>query len=112
MARGSGVTYRALPLTTRDLRRLITQDVSLRWSLTVALDFLRETAPQEVAADGALKAEKFHESAEIGLREVPVGSIVDVASQPEFSASSISPEEFERTWRTASWSTKNVPGRQ
>ncbi|MEU6594293.1 hypothetical protein ABZ923_34675 [Streptomyces sp. NPDC046881] len=59
-----------------------------------------------------LKDDKFHESAEIGLSEVPVGSIDDVASQPEFSASSISPEEFKRGWRTASWSTKNVPGRQ
>ncbi|MFB9399877.1 DUF6881 domain-containing protein [Streptomyces echinatus] len=59
---------------------------------------------------GRLKADKFHESAEIGLSEVPVGSIDYVASQPEFSASSISPEDFERAWRTASWSTRNVPG--
>lgn len=33
-----------------DLRRLITQDVGLRWLLPIALDFLRETAPQEAAA--------------------------------------------------------------
>ncbi|MFI0808109.1 DUF6881 domain-containing protein [Streptomyces echinatus] len=65
----------------------------------------------EVYRDGRiLKAGKFHESAEIGLSEVPVGSIDDVASQPEFSAPSISPEDFERAWRTASWSTRNVPG--
>ncbi|MFI1788727.1 DUF6881 domain-containing protein [Streptomyces olivaceoviridis] len=50
-----------------------------------------------------LKADAFHESAEIGLSEVPVGSIDDVANQPDFSASSISSEEFERAWRTASW---------
>ncbi|MFH9673562.1 contact-dependent growth inhibition system immunity protein [Streptomyces sp. NPDC017405] len=34
-------------LSVEDLRRLITQDVGLRWLLPVALDFLRETAPQE-----------------------------------------------------------------
>ncbi|WP_416519800.1 contact-dependent growth inhibition system immunity protein [Streptomyces achromogenes] len=32
-----------------DLRRLIGQDVGLRWLLPVALDHLRETAPQEAA---------------------------------------------------------------
>ncbi|GGP31351.1 hypothetical protein GCM10018980_65210 [Streptomyces capoamus] len=37
-------------LTVEDLRRLIAQDVGLRWLLPVALDFLRETAPQEAAA--------------------------------------------------------------
>ncbi|MEU1011017.1 hypothetical protein [Streptomyces sp. NPDC005890] len=39
----------------------------------------------------ALKAGKSHESAEIGLSEVPVGSIEDVASQPVFSASANRP---------------------
>ncbi|MFF4038716.1 contact-dependent growth inhibition system immunity protein [Streptomyces sp. NPDC001816] len=34
-------------LSVEDLRRLIGQDVGLRWLLPVALDFLRETAPQE-----------------------------------------------------------------
>ncbi|GGP31344.1 hypothetical protein GCM10018980_65200 [Streptomyces capoamus] len=67
----------------------------------------------QVYRDGqVLKADMFHESAEIGLSEVPAGSIDDVASQPEFSASAISPEEFERAWRTAQWSTRNVPGRR
>ncbi|MEU6594294.1 contact-dependent growth inhibition system immunity protein [Streptomyces sp. NPDC046881] len=37
-------------LTVEDLRRLIAQDVGLRWLLPVALDFLRDTAPQEAAA--------------------------------------------------------------
>ncbi|MEU1011016.1 contact-dependent growth inhibition system immunity protein [Streptomyces sp. NPDC005890] len=37
-------------LTVEDLRRLIAQDVGLHWLLPVALDFLRETAPQEAAA--------------------------------------------------------------
>jgi hypothetical protein len=34
-------------LTVENLRRLISQDVGLRWVLPVALDHLRETAPQE-----------------------------------------------------------------
>ncbi|MGW3460107.1 DUF6881 domain-containing protein [Streptomyces olivaceoviridis] len=52
-----------------------------------------------------LKADKFHECTEVGLSEVPVGSIDDVANQPDFAAFSISPEEFERAWRIAAWST-------
>jgi len=35
-------------LSVEDLRRLIAQDVGLQWLLPVALEFLRETAPQEV----------------------------------------------------------------
>ncbi|GGR99044.1 MULTISPECIES: DUF6881 domain-containing protein [Streptomyces] len=50
-----------------------------------------------------LKSDEFHESAEIGLSEIPVGAIGDVAGQPEFTASSITLEEFERAWRDASW---------
>ncbi|MFE2260332.1 contact-dependent growth inhibition system immunity protein [Streptomyces griseosporeus] len=34
-------------LTVEDLRRLIGQDVGLQWLMSVALDFLRERAPQE-----------------------------------------------------------------
>ncbi|MFF7096830.1 contact-dependent growth inhibition system immunity protein [Streptomyces rubradiris] len=37
-------------LAVEDLRRLIAQDIGLHWLLPVALDFLRETAPQEAAA--------------------------------------------------------------
>ncbi|MFI5683750.1 DUF6881 domain-containing protein [Streptomyces sp. NPDC051636] len=54
-----------------------------------------------------LKSDKFHESGEIGLSEIPVGAIEDVASQPEFSAALISQEEFEQVWQLASWSTGN-----
>ncbi|MER6687529.1 contact-dependent growth inhibition system immunity protein [Streptomyces olivaceoviridis] len=36
-------------LDVEGLRRLIAQDVGLHWLLPVALDFLRETAPQEAA---------------------------------------------------------------
>ncbi|MFJ7146635.1 DUF6881 domain-containing protein [Streptomyces sp. NPDC100445] len=52
-----------------------------------------------------LKADASHESSEIGLSEIPVGTIEDVASQPEFAASLISREEFEQAWESASWST-------
>ncbi|MGW0337982.1 contact-dependent growth inhibition system immunity protein [Streptomyces sp. NPDC003011] len=34
-------------LSVEDMRRLIGQDVGLRWLLPVALDFLRDTAPDE-----------------------------------------------------------------
>ncbi|MFJ4951285.1 contact-dependent growth inhibition system immunity protein [Streptomyces sp. NPDC088760] len=37
-------------LSVEGLRRLIAQDVGLRWLLPVALEFLRDTAPQEAAA--------------------------------------------------------------
>ncbi|MCZ0209313.1 contact-dependent growth inhibition system immunity protein [Streptomyces sp. UMAF16] len=37
-------------LTVEESRRLIAQDIGLHWLLPVALDFLRETAPQEAAA--------------------------------------------------------------
>ncbi|MFF4017422.1 contact-dependent growth inhibition system immunity protein [Streptomyces sp. NPDC001843] len=36
-------------LSVEDLRRLIGQDLGLRWLLPMALDFLRETAPDEAA---------------------------------------------------------------
>jgi hypothetical protein len=52
-----------------------------------------------------LKADELHESAEIGLSEIPVGTIEEVARQPEFSASLINRDEFEQAWTNASWST-------
>jgi hypothetical protein len=50
-----------------------------------------------------LKTDALHESGEIGLSEIPVGSIEDVSSQPEFSACVISREEFEREWQHTPW---------
>jgi hypothetical protein len=50
-----------------------------------------------------LKTDDSHEFAEIGVSEVPVGAIEDVQSQPEFSASLISREEFEQAWASAAW---------
>ncbi|KUM74718.1 DUF6881 domain-containing protein [Streptomyces curacoi] len=50
-----------------------------------------------------LKADELHESGDIGLSEIPVGSIEDVASQPEFSAFVITRDEFEKEWQSAPW---------
>lgn len=52
-----------------------------------------------------LKADSEHESGDVGLSEIPVGSIEDVAAQPEFSAFVISKEEFEAEWNRAHYST-------
>ncbi|MEV5506842.1 DUF6881 domain-containing protein [Streptomyces orinoci] len=50
-----------------------------------------------------LKADESHEGREVGLSEVPVGDIEDVARQPEFSASAISSAEFRAVWDVAQW---------
>ncbi|WP_445279222.1 DUF6881 domain-containing protein [Streptomyces sp. DSM 118148] len=52
-----------------------------------------------------LRADVLHESAEIGLSEIPVGAIEDVANQPEFQAALITEAAFEEAWRSASWAT-------
>ncbi|OIJ63246.1 DUF6881 domain-containing protein [Streptomyces mangrovisoli] len=53
-----------------------------------------------------LRTDEAHESSEIGLSEIPVGSIDDVANQSEFTAFLINCEEFEQAWRSASWPTR------
>lgn len=50
-----------------------------------------------------LRADALHDFAEIGLSEAPVGSIEDVARQPEFRAWAISRSDFEVVWSQASW---------
>lgn len=57
-----------------------------------------------------LKADAFHETGEIGLSEIPMGNIEDVAAQPEFAAHVIDEEEFELAWRDAVWSTPHATG--
>lgn len=70
----------------------------------------------EVGADGyevrkvqqyrdgrTIKADAQHEFTEIGLSEIPVGAIEEVARQPEFTASLISKSDFEVIWRVADW---------
>lgn len=54
-----------------------------------------------------LKADELHDFAEIGLSEVPVGSIDDVARQPEFRARLISRSDFEVVWSQASWPSRS-----
>ncbi|MGD6753982.1 DUF6881 domain-containing protein [Streptomyces sp. BH105] len=51
-----------------------------------------------------LKSDALHETGEIGLSEIPVGTLEEVASQPEFSAFDVTREEFEKQWSAASWS--------
>ncbi|MFJ5633090.1 DUF6881 domain-containing protein [Streptomyces goshikiensis] len=50
-----------------------------------------------------LRSDEWHESREIGLSEVPVGTIEDVARQPEFAAIRVPLAEFEEFWTTATW---------
>ncbi|MFI9028887.1 DUF6881 domain-containing protein [Streptomyces sp. NPDC053560] len=50
-----------------------------------------------------LKADCLHESGEIGLSEVPVGRIEDVAGQSEFAAEIIEHGEFETAWGQSVW---------
>ncbi|WP_349017341.1 DUF6881 domain-containing protein [Streptomyces solicavernae] len=49
------------------------------------------------------KADAQHESGRIGLSDIPVGSIDDVAAQSEFSTFLIEPDDFEGVWRGARW---------
>ncbi|MDQ0788870.1 hypothetical protein QFZ63_003231 [Streptomyces sp. B3I7] len=63
-----------------------------------------EVRKVERYADGrSVRADALHESDEIGLGQVPVGSLADVNAQPEFRGVAISREEFEKQWRTARW---------
>ncbi|GAA2448981.1 DUF6881 domain-containing protein [Streptomyces macrosporus] len=66
-----------------------------------------ETRKVQRYRDGRLlRADAEHETGEIGLGEIPLGPIEDVAAQAEFSASLISRDEFEEVWREARWSKK------
>ncbi|MEU1131852.1 hypothetical protein ABZ383_18635 [Streptomyces sp. NPDC005900] len=53
-----------------------------------------------------LKADSEHESGEVGLSEIPVGSIEDVAAQAEFSALVISKGDFEAEWNRAEYGSR------
>ncbi|MFJ9591195.1 DUF6881 domain-containing protein [Streptomyces virginiae] len=66
-----------------------------------------ETRKVHIYADGRiLRADEHHESREIGLGEIPVGDIADVAGQPEFEAKVITQEAFEDVWEKASWPSR------
>lgn len=63
-----------------------------------------ETRKVQVYRDGRiLKADEEHEHALIGLSEIPVGDIADVAAQAEFSAWVISKSDFYKVWDQADW---------
>ncbi|WP_405921830.1 DUF6881 domain-containing protein [Streptomyces sp. NBC_00122] len=53
-----------------------------------------------------LKSDEWHESTEIGLSEVPVGTIEDVTSQPDFSAIRVPLAEFQEIWAAATWPSR------
>jgi hypothetical protein len=59
---------------------------------------------QEFRDGRLLKADEQHETGEIGLSEVPVGDLNEVAAQSDFSAVAITSKEFEIEWTRASWS--------
>ncbi|MYT31950.1 MULTISPECIES: hypothetical protein [unclassified Streptomyces] len=56
---------------------------------------------QEYRDGRLLYTDGTNETAEIGLSEIPVGDIEDVASQSEFSAFVISAADFEMIWNRA-----------
>ncbi|MGW2344538.1 DUF6881 domain-containing protein [Streptomyces sp. NPDC001661] len=61
-----------------------------------------ETRKVQEYKDGRqLRTDGTDEAREIGLSEVPVGEIADVAAQPEFSASVITAADFEAAWKQA-----------
>ncbi|MGX7761082.1 DUF6881 domain-containing protein [Streptomyces angustmyceticus] len=61
-----------------------------------------ETRKVQEYRDGhLLRTDGTNETAEIGLSEIPVGNIEDVAAQPEFSAFAISKSNFEAAWDRA-----------
>lgn len=43
-------------------------------------------------------ADEGHETATVGLSEIPFPSVEEISSKSEFSAELISVEEFERAW--------------
>ncbi|MFG2399428.1 DUF6881 domain-containing protein [Streptomyces lydicus] len=66
-----------------------------------------ETRKVQEYRDGRrLRTDGTDETREIGLSEIPVGDIEDVAAQPEFSASVISLADFEVAWNQSA-SAKN-----
>jgi hypothetical protein len=46
-------------------------------------------------------ADEGHETATVGLSEIPFPSVEEISGQPGFDAEVISKEEFERTWAEA-----------
>lgn len=58
-----------------------------------------ETRKVQFYRDGRFEwADESHETAKVGLSEIPFPSLEEISSQEEFSAELVDPEEFERTW--------------
>ncbi|WP_272263132.1 DUF6881 domain-containing protein [Streptomyces xanthophaeus] len=66
-----------------------------------------ETRKIHIYRDGRkIRADEHHESPEIGLGEIPVGDIRDVAAMPEFQAFVITRAEFDTWWESAAWPSR------
>lgn len=59
-----------------------------------------ENRKMQFFRDGKVEwADKFHETASVGLAEVAFPlDLREISDQPEFDAAEIAPEEFEREW--------------
>lgn len=79
---------------------------AIRFFSEIGADGYEIRKVQEYRDGRKLKADSLHETGEIGLSEIPVGPIEDVARQPEFAAFVIGREEFEQEWHSASWSLR------
>ncbi|MBB0245284.1 hypothetical protein FNQ90_14530 [Streptomyces alkaliphilus] len=61
-----------------------------------------EVRKVQVYRDGRCEwADETFETATVGLSEIPFPPLVDISSQPEFTAELITSEEFERAWEGA-----------
>ncbi|WP_155055603.1 DUF6881 domain-containing protein [Streptomyces blattellae] len=66
-----------------------------------------ETRKVQEYRDGRLLyTDGSNDNTAIGLSEIPVGDIEDVAAQPEFSAFVITEAEFEAAWNRATLNGK------
>jgi len=58
-----------------------------------------ETRKVQFYRDGRSEwADEIHETATVGLSEIPFPSLEEISSQPEFSAELITVDEFENAW--------------
>lgn len=61
-----------------------------------------ETRKVQVYRDGRMEwSDESHETASVGLSEIPFPDLAEISGQPEFEAESIGAEDFERVWNAA-----------
>ncbi|MGW1280286.1 DUF6881 domain-containing protein [Streptomyces tsukubensis] len=59
-----------------------------------------ETRKIQLYRDGRSEwADESVDTATIGLSEIPFPSLNEISNQPDFAATEITQEEFEKTWR-------------